>query len=211
VAVALVAVSGCSRFARDPDPAQLLSTAKANATAAESVHMTGSGGCNGTAFSTDMQLRKDGSGAGTVTLAGQKVSVVTTKDALYVNAPKEFWTSQSGAKAAALIGSHWVSLPKTGNVCLAVLGSKEDVVANYLGYDGTPALLAGSSFKGTPAHLVGIGSSTGFWIADESGLPLAVKDTAAQTDVTFSDWGADVTVTVPPASDVVASTSLPKA
>ena len=208
--VALTALTACSRAAAEPDPAALLSTAKANAQAASSVHMTGSGGCNGTAFSTDMQLRKDGSGAGAITLDGQKLSVVTTKDALYVNATSDFWTAQSGKAAAAKIGTHWVSLPKAGNVCLAALGSMSDVMSNYLGYDGTPKLLAGTAYKGSPARLVGIGDSTGFWISTSTTLPLAVRDTAAQTNITFSDWGSDASVIVPPASDVVAASSLPK-
>jgi len=208
--VAVTALTGCSRAAAEPDATALLSSAKANAQAASSVHVTGSGGCNGTTFSTDMQLRKDGSGAGAVTLDGQKVQVVTTRDALFVNAPRDFWTAQSGKAAAARIGTHWVSLPKAGNVCLAALGSMSDVITNYLGYDGTAKLLAGTNFDGTPARLVGIGASTGFWIATATSLPIAVKDSTAQTDVAFTDWGADVSVTVPPPSDVVVGSTLPK-
>ena len=209
--VALMALTACSRAAADPDPAGLLSSAKANATAQSSVHMTGTGGCSGTAFSTDMQLHKDGSGAGAITYGGQKLSIVTTKDSLYVNAPSKFWKSQSGPAAAAKIGTHWVSLPKASNVCLAALGSMSDVLANYLGYDGKPKLLAGTSYKGTAARLVGVGSTTGVWIATDTTLPIAVKDSAAQTDVAFSDWGSGASVIVPPASDVISSSTLPKA
>ena len=210
--MATLMIAGCSQSqAAPPDPATLLAKATANARAASSVHVTGSGGCTGTAFKVDMQLRKDGVGAGQVTLGNTVLSLVTTPTKLFVNAPQDFWTAQANADAAKAIGTKWVDMPQAGNPCLVALGTMKNVLDNYLGQTGTPTLVSGSTYNGQPARLVAVGTTVGIWLSNaETSYPLAVKSPDTSTDISFADWGAAVEVVIPPAHDVISTATLPK-
>lgn len=210
-AVALV-LSACAASASPaPDPEALLRTATGNARSASSVHLSGTGGCAGTAFTTDMLLLEDGRAAGQVTLGGTVLNIVSTPERLYVNAPAQFWTVQAGPAASRAIGSKWVDMPRSGNPCLVAVSSMRDVVANYLGYTGAVKLLDGSTYQGQPARLVSVGTSTGIWLSNATKpYPLAVKAPDTSTDMAFTDWGADASIVVPPALDVISSVSLPR-
>ena len=217
-AVAVAALAGCSSAAGTPDsgitdqePAQILAQATANAKAQSSVHLKGNGSCPDGAFFTDMRLRKDGFGAGSVKFGPDTLSVVGTPTALYVNGPSAFWKSQSSAATAATIGTKWVSFPKASNVCLATLASFTGVLDNYLGYTGTPTKKTGGNVLTVPAVELVFSPAVSIWVASKgTPLPVHVDDTGTGTALAMGEWSSDVQVNVPPANDVIDSSVLAK-
>jgi hypothetical protein len=206
-----VSLAGCSR-GTDPsssstpsvDPLQLVTQASANAKAAASVHIRGTGQCPEGGFVVDMDLRKDGLAAGSVKFGPDNLSVVATNDALYVNATSDFWSSQFKADSVRAIGSRWVRFPKGANPCVTALSNYSTVMANYLGFDGSPRLLSGSRYAGEPARQVGVGPDVSYWIATHGTLlPLNVHIQSTSTEINMNKWNDDLSVVVPPPTDVI--------
>ena len=180
------------------DPAYLLDQARANARGAEAVHVRGTGQCDLGSFVVDMDLRKDGLGAGSVQVAGQTINLVATPDAVYLHGSRAFWLSQVSSGDAARIGARWVKVAKGASPCLTALSDFSLVTANYLDYPGTPELLQGTSMLGTPARLVGLGPDVSIWVSSTGTLlPLNVHDVSTNTDITWSGWGTKAEVVVP--------------
>jgi hypothetical protein len=216
--VAVAALAGCSSASgttetaiSDQEPAQILAQATANAKAQSTVRVKGNGSCPDGAFFTDMHLRKDGFGAGSVKFGPDTLSVVGTPTALYVNGPAAFWKAQATAAVAATIGTNWVSFPKGSNVCLATLASFTGVLDNYLGYTGSPTKKSGGKILTVPAVELVFSPSVSLWVASTgTPLPVHVDDTDAGTALAMGEWSADVQVNVPPSIDVIDSSVLAK-
>lgn len=203
------AVPSDARSAAAVDPTYLLSQAKANARAASSVHVRGTGQCDLGNFVVDMDLRKDGLGAGSVQVGGQTIDLVSTHDAVFMHGARRFWLTQVAPADADRIGSRWVKVAKGASPCLTALSDYSLVMANYLDYPGTPTLLEGTSMLGTPARLVGLGPDVSIWVASSGTLlPVNVHDVSTNTDITWSAWSSDPAVVVPRAGTVVDGSTL---
>ncbi len=217
-AVAVAALASCSSASgtadsaiSDKEPTQILTQAAANAKAQSTVRVKGNGSCPDGAFFTDMHLRKDGFGAGSVKFGPDTLSVVGTPTDLYVNGQSAFWKSQASAAAAATIGTKWVKFAKASNVCLATLASFSGVLDNYLGYTGTPTKKTGGNILTVPAVELIFSPSVSLWVASTgTPLPVHVDDTDAGTALAMGEWSADVQVNVPPSIDVIDSSVLAK-
>ncbi len=225
-AAATLALTGCSSTSgsttapassadnsiSDASPQDILTQATTNAKAQTTVHVHGNGACPTTAFYADMQLRSDEQGTGTVRLGTDTVHLVTTRDAIYVKAPKPFWSLQSSPAAATTVGQKWVRLAKASNPCLAALGSFSAFLTNYLGYPGTPTKTVGGSVFGVPAVALAIAPSISIWVASRgTPLPVRVDDQATGTRISLGEWGTAVSVTVPAKADVVDAAALKQA
>lgn len=211
-AVAVTLLAGCARGAAPSDatstpavdPSYLLSQAKSNARAATSVHVRGTGQCDLGDFVVDMDLRKDGLGAGSVQVAGQTIDLVSTKDAVYMHGARTFWLTQVAPADADRIGTKWVKVAKGASPCLTALSDYSLVMANYLDYPGTPTLLEGTSMLGTPARLVGLGADVSIWVSSSGTLlPVNVHDVSTNTDINWSSWSSDPAIVVPGAANVL--------
>ena len=206
---AVLLLAGCSRgattaTASQPDPSSLLTQATTNAKAADSVHIRGTGECPQGPFVVDMNLLKDQSAAGSVTFSGVTINVVATQNELLLHAPQKFWATQSSPKVAAKIGQKWLRITRTTNPCIDALTSLSNVTANYFGYTGSPVLQKGSSFNGTPATQVGIGTDVAFWIQTRGTLlPINVHDSSTSTDIAMTQWNTDLKVVVPPSTEIL--------
>jgi hypothetical protein len=156
-----------------------------------------------------MNLRSDDSGAGSVTIGHDTLSVVSTSTSLYINAPKAFWASQSSSTVAERIGSRWVKLNRSANVCISALSSFKTALANYLGYPGSPTLLTDGQYAGKAGLLIGLTQDVSIWVAKTgTPLPVNVHDVGTSTDVNLTDWSKDVSVVVPAATQVVDGATL---
>ena len=79
--------------------------------AAGSVHVKGDLTESGTQGSIDMQLQGDDS-AGTISLQGQAVQLISTGGKVYAQAPAAFWTANGvPAEAVGQLDGKWVVLP----------------------------------------------------------------------------------------------------
>jgi hypothetical protein len=187
----------------------VMSAAVANAKAQTSLRLVGTGSCPDGAFTVDMHLRSDENASGTITLGKDALSVVSTPDALYIKGPASFWTTLSSASAATKVGQKWVKLSRAASACIAAVTSFSTVLANYLGYPGTPTKQPSSVVFGTPAVLLQLPNDVSFWVGTQgTPLPVRITDPAAPTALSLLDWGKPVSVTVPAAADVVDSSVL---
>ncbi len=189
--------------------ADVLRSAVTNAKGEGSVRVVGTGSCTDGAFTVDMHLRSDESGYGTVLLGADTLTIVSTKNSLYVQAPSTFWTALSSPVAAAKVGKKWVRMSRVSSVCISAITSFSSVLANYLGYPGTPTKQPASIVFGTPAVLLSLPHDVSFWVSTQgTPLPVRITDPAAPTAISLVDWGKPVTVTVPTATDVLDSSAL---
>jgi hypothetical protein len=193
----------------DSSAADVLRTSVANAKAESSLRVVGTGSCTDGSFSVDMHLRSDETGFGTVKLGADSLKVVSTTDALYVQAPATFWTALSSSHAASTIGQKWVRLSRASSVCISAITSFSSVLANYLGYPGAPTKQPESVIFGTPAVLLELPHDVSFWVSTQgTPLPVRITDPAAPTAISLVEWGTPVTVTIPQAADVVDGSTL---
>ena len=194
------------------DPSFVLTQARTNARAADAVHIRGTGQCDLGDFVVDMNLRKDGLGAGSVQVAGETLNLVSTKAAVYLHASRAFWLAQASAAGADRIGTKWVKTTRGASPCLTALSDFSLVLANYLDYPGAPTLLAGDKIQGVPARPIGLGSTVSVWVASSGTLlPVNVHDSATNTDISWSDWGSAATVVVPRTGTYIDGSTLGKA
>jgi hypothetical protein len=188
----------------DASAVDVLRSAVANAKGESSVRVVGTGSCTDGSFSVDMHLRSDETGFGTVKLGSDSLKIVSMSDALYVQAPASFWTALSSSRAASTIGQKWVRLSRASSVCISAVTSFSSVLANYLGYPGTPTKQPESVIFGTPAVPLELPHDVSFWVSTKgTPLPVRITDPAAPTAISLVEWGRPVTVTIPAASDVV--------
>jgi hypothetical protein len=83
-------------------------------------------------------------------------------------------------------------------VCISAITSFSSVLANYLGYPGSPTKRPASIIFGTPAVLLALPNDVSFWVSTQgTALPVRITDPAAPTAISLLDWGKPVTVTVP--------------
>lgn len=208
-----LAITGCSRQpdaqsspsgSSSVDAAFLLSQAKSNAKAASAVHMRGAGQCDLGPFVVEMDLLKDGRGAGSVKIGGETISVVSTPRDLYMHGERSLWLSQVSPQAADLIGDKWVRVAKTANPCLSALSSFSLALTNYLDYPGTPTMREGDQIQGVSGRLIGLGADASIWVSRTGTImPLNVHDATSGTDIGWSAWNVPVTVVVPRSDDVL--------
>lgn len=214
---AVVLLSGCSGSSPNEtpsasasvDPSYLLTQAKQNARAATAVHLRGTGQCDLGDFVVDMDLRKEGLGAGSIQVAGHTINVVSTKAAVYMHGDRDFWTTQVSTADADRIGTKWVKVAKGASPCLTALSDFGLVMDNYLDYPGTPTLLQGTTILGKPARLVGLSSDVSIWIASSGTLlPVNVHDVSTNTDMSWSEWGSVPSIVVPRAGSWIDGATL---
>ena len=202
-------VASTTNGVADSSASDVMRTAIANAKAESSVRVVGTGSCTDGAFTVDMHLRSDETGTGSVILGKDTLQIVATKDALYVKAPSTFWTAVSSGSAATTVGEKWVRLSRASSVCISAISSFSSVLANYLGYPGSPAKQPASVVFGTPAVLLELPHDVSFWVSTQgTPLPVRITDPAAPTAISLLDWGKPVTVTLPESGDVLDGSAL---
>ncbi len=180
---------------------QILAAAKAAALAQSSVHLK-TVSSSTTAF--DLTLSKDAGGYGSITRDGGPLEVVSTPSTLYMKSTAAEWESRLNAKAAAVIGTKWVSIPTSDSA----FSQTEDLFAYAKMLEGilspSSAIAKGQTGTFDGQSAVGLTSSDGtLWVATTGQpLPLGVEQ-GSGNKATFTDWGAPVTVPIPPTDQVI--------
>jgi len=194
---------------------QILDDALAAAKSASSVRVKGKMTDAGKTIEINLAVGKD-SADGTVSIDGGTMSLRRIGNDIYIEADKEFWTAQASAAVAALLDGKWLKAP-TSNKDFGEFSNFTSVKAllgGMLTPSGTVTRAPGKDVDGTPT--VGLhdadssGGTSGTMYVSATGKPyplLIVADKEAGS-VSFSDWDAAVTVTPPPAADVVDLSSL---
>ncbi|GHF85952.1 hypothetical protein ACFFSH_04035 [Streptomyces filamentosus] len=192
--------------------------------AATSVHMKGAGKEDGKETTVDVTVDSKGSCQGTMSTTGEgKAEMVGTGGDLYIKGDDAFWTSSTGGEDAAsegpdfgkLLQGRWMKSPAeaagaddSDTFCdLKVIFADMEKETKTTGLtrgadadvDGTPAVvLTGKDAKK---------GDTTLYVARDSAKPYVLRVVTTGGDdpgtVTLSDYDKPVTVTAPPADQVM--------
>ncbi|WP_405857362.1 hypothetical protein OG361_26310 [Streptomyces sp. NBC_00090] len=230
VCVAVIAgVTGCSQGddkAADPFAGltadAIADKAVATTKAATAFHMNGKGKTDGEEMTIDLSVDSKGSCKGSMQAAkGGKAEMLGTGGVSYMKGDDAFWSSTTGGEGesaeeagamSALLKGRWMKMPAGGEgpdaFCdLKTIVKDMDEETPRKGMtrgadadvDGTPAVTL--TKKGTK------GETTTFYVAKDSAKPYVLRVVEAggkePGTVTFSEYDKPVTVTAPPADQVV--------
>ena len=178
--------------------------AKAAADALEkagSVHVKGDLTEDGTQGSIDLQLQGDDS-AGTISIQGQAVQLISTGGTVYAQAPAAFWTANGvPAEAVGQLDGTWVLLPESVGGQLDTLSLKaltdelrnpsdskiEDDVTT--GQVGGQDVVVVTQENGSTLSVAATGDAYPVQLADKGDAP---------STLTLSDFGSRQTIAAPP-------------
>src|SRR3954465_8639981 len=105
--------SGSGNGEEDKTAGRILGDARAAATGAGSVHVTGTILDSGTRLKLDLRAG-DRPGSGPITFRGSPIRVVRIGKTLYIRAPKSFYTATgAGSATAALLAGKWLKASAT--------------------------------------------------------------------------------------------------
>jgi outer membrane lipoprotein-sorting protein len=207
---ALLTVSACGSTGAsgngvaDKSAEEILAATQAAAKAETSVHMVGTVTQDAGDMTIDMKVEKGGKAVGTIVMAGATLDIISTGTKVYVKGDKAFWDSQAGEGAYELIGDKWVA--STSDKDLESFKDFTDfttAVSQMLTPSGTLSKTEPSTVDGQAVIGLQDGEKGTLWVAT-TGDPLPLKiDGGSEGGVTFSDWGATVTITEPAAADVL--------
>ncbi|MFI6418836.1 hypothetical protein ACIBG6_15725 [Streptomyces sp. NPDC050842] len=231
VCVAVVAgATGCSQGddkAADPFAGlaadAIVDKAVATTKAATSFHMNGQGKTDGQEMTVDFSVDDKGSCKGSMQAAGKggKAELIGTGGVSYMKGDDAFWSSTAGEEGgsaeeagamSALLKGRWMKMPAGDegpdafcDLKTIVKDMDEDTPRKGLtrgddaDVDGTPA--ATLTTKATK------GETTTFYVAKDSAKPYILRVVEAggkePGTVTFTEYDKPVTVTAPPADQVV--------
>ena len=190
---------------------QILSKAKAALSAADAVHITGSGSDEGTTVKLDMRYGKDGA-TGTFTISGQRLDLLRVGDDVYVKGSTSFWTTFADAATAKLLGEKYVKTDLT-DPRFKDIASFTDLTAaadGFLEPDGTITRGDTATIADQPAiALTSKDKSDGTLYVATTGRPYPLSIEGDGNSLTFADYGEDITVKAPPAAETVDADTLP--
>ena len=191
---------------------QVLARTKAAAASAKSVHVTGDIAEQGQSISIDLQLAGVARGAGTVIQDGGRIDLVRVGNDLYFKADDKTLNrtvAEGNAEIVKLIGGRYIkaSVDTEGFADFAGLLDFVEFVNGALSPDGTISRVDGKPIDGvaTVALKDNDATSGGLLYVADSGepYPLRIEPVSGPGGVTMSDWNADVTITPPPADQVI--------
>lgn len=189
---------------------QILERASAAAKGAESVKVTAKTQEEAGEMSFEITMTKTGA-QGTVTNAQGSLELLATPDTIYIKGDAKFNESYGGQGGAALLEGKWLSIPADNPQATPFRGlvSLETFFDGLLTPESTPTKVAPKDVNGVRS--VGLKTDAGtLWVATTGEpYPVAIEPAEGQQgSVTMTDWNAPVTITAPPADQVVDVTKL---
>lgn len=193
---------------------QILAAARKAAAGAKSVHVTGSVTDDGEKIELDMTMASGGLADGTMTVQGGELTLRRVGKEAYMKGDEKFWAAAGAGEAATLLVGKWIKMPITQKD-FGDFNSFTDLgtfVKESLAPDGAVTRVEGKPFDGV--ETVGLSDGTGtdagvmYVSTGDTPFPLAIEPgptakAAAGDGIRFSDWDAAVTITAPPADEVV--------
>jgi hypothetical protein len=188
---------------------QVLAKAKQALSSAKTVHFTAKGKSSDGDISFDMRLATGPNATGTIGAAGQEIKVVRIGKVAYLSGNEQLLAGLSGGKAAA---GTWVKMP-ADTPGLSSLLEISDLSSGM----GTVLKAKGTLSLGTPKVVDGkqtvalvdsdpTGGGTLYVSAEGTPYPLLIEPASGSKDnasAKFTEYDVPVTVTPPPAADVV--------
>jgi hypothetical protein len=188
---------------------EILAKAKAALQGAGAVRIKGTGGRGANRFDIDMRYA-GASAQGTISVAGRPIEMRRIGQTVYVKGSREFWTGRVPAPAVELLTGKWLKSPVTGDRLgeLASLTDLSEAADGILEPDGKVTKGERKTIAGTPAiALASDGADGGKLYVATTGKPYPLQiiptDPKTSGQVTFSDFGKQLTVSPPPADLVI--------
>lgn len=213
------ALSGCLGFGGDPDagtngvaklPAGTIAAqAKAAASTAQTVRLSGTVTTGGQTYRLDMRLRPNG-GVGEVTTKGSTFQVLRVDSALYLKAGADFYGSTAGSKdakaAAAELNGKYVKVPPSDPAYTQFSGftDKKLLLADLFVLSGS--LTVGDHHKVDGAKTIAVNGTKGGSLdvsLKGTPYPLRYERAGGACTLALSDWGEDFALAAPGKNEVV--------
>lgn len=202
--------------------AQLVARLKTAMGTVTALHMKGSMTDSGSTTVMDIQVNKDGSGQGTMTVAGMTIPMISIGSTTYTQITASYANmikSGMGSAASSTIGAQFTSEMTVGkwikytgdssaDSALGSFSNFSDMTSQLTDNSDTFTYLGTSTLNGQPVAQYKDVSKDGSSPAATmsillTGSPLPIKeDAGSQGSVTFT-WNQPTKVTAPPAADVV--------
>lgn len=212
-----LALVGCGGGEKDSGIADLTATeildrASTAAKAAKSVHVKGEGTSEGTTFRMDVRFKSGEGAAGTVGVDDENFELIVIGQDLYLKTDQATWTAMTDSATAALIGNRYVKAPASSPdfAELASFGQYEDFITELLKPEGT--MTKGETKEVNGVRAIGLvdddkeNGGTLYIALRGEPYPLRAEPSADSADtgsIEFLDWNKEVTLTAPPADQVL--------
>jgi hypothetical protein len=194
---------------------KVVAEADADAKAAPSLTISGTGTEQGETVSLDLGIKRGVGCGGTVSLAGKgTVKVTMIGKTFYMDPDKQFWTTSAGANAdavIALVNGKYISLPASDK---NVASFADLCDLSKLLDEGTNTFTRGplTTLDGKRALAIKVSDGSTVYVTDTSKPEYleaaASKGSQAGSGKLIISVGAPVTLTPPPASEVIDGTKL---
>lgn len=199
----LLAACGGGNGVADLKASEILDKARKAASAAASVHVTGSMKDGGTSLKVDITFTESGS-KGTITRNGKQIEFVATKKSLFMKG-----LGQLGGGIPNAAKGKYVKLSSDSSMSSSFKSftSIKSFFDKLLDPDGKLKKVDGVTVNGTDT--VGLKADESILYIATSGKPYPLqlvpskKSKSKAGKVTFTDYGADVSIQPPPESKVI--------
>lgn len=208
VAVLAATLAGCGSSSpagnglASKSPTQILAAAKAAATAAATVHVSGSIVNEGKPISLDMELEAGKGGKGSIALEGLAIQLIQLNGTVYIKGSDAFYSHVAGAAAAQLLRGKWLKAPAaSGNFSsLASLTDLTKLIGSTLEAHGTLTGAGTTTVNGQKAVAVTDKNKGGTLYVASTGVayPLEIaKGGSGGGKIVFDRWDKPVSLSAP--------------
>jgi hypothetical protein len=180
----------------------VVAAAKAAATQAATVHISGSTVSGNRPISLNMELVAGKGAKGHLTLGGLGIDIVEVERAFYLRGSAAFYRSVAGAAAARLLQGKWLKAPSNSGefASLAQLTNLSSLLGSALGNHGALTKGAETTVAGRRAIPVRDTTKGGTLFVAATGTPYPLEITKTGSEggtVDFTEWNKPVTLTAP--------------
>ena len=192
--------SGNGVASKSPD--QILAATKSAASAATSVHVTGTLASHGTPITIDMSLAAGRGGKGKLSENGLSFELIVLDETIYIKGSPSFYSHFGGSAAAQLFQGKWLKAP-AGQGELASLGSLANlgkILDQVLASTGSLTKGSTTTLAGQPVVELTDATKSGSLYVAITGEPYPVqivKHGSETGRVSFSEWNKPVALRAP--------------
>jgi hypothetical protein len=182
---------------------QVLANAKAAATAAATVHVSGSIVSGATPIKLDLSMARDKGATGSMSTNGLSFNLIRVGDTLYIKGSDEFYKHFAGAAVAQLLHGKWLKASATHGQ-LKSLAPLTNIRALWAGISANHGKLenkGATAFQGQRVVEIRDTSDNSKLYVAATGKPYPVAIVGGKKNqsgtVTFGDWNANVSLSPP--------------
>jgi len=196
---------------------EVLAKTKAAAQSATSVRVKGDLSDSGQSIMIDLKLAGVARGSGTVVQDGGRIDLVRDGNDIYFKADEKTLSktvAQGDAQIVKLIAGRYIKATVTtpGFDSFAGLLDLVEFVKGVLSPDGKVSRVEGKPVSGVATVGLKDNAAQGggvLYVADTGEpFPLRIEPASGSGGVTMSDWNTNITITVPPADQVIDASKL---